>query len=50
MLYTVECTYNDPQSEGDWNEFYSLEKLPALVSVTGFSTSQRFRALAGIYQ
>lgn len=45
MLYTVECTYNDPKSEEVWNEFYSLEKLPALLSVTGFSTSQRFRAL-----
>jgi len=45
MFYTVECSYTDPRSEGDWNEFYSQEKLPALVSVTGFSTSQRFRAL-----
>lgn len=45
MLYTVECSYNDPESEEAWNEFYSLEKLPSLVSVTGFSTSQRFRAL-----
>ncbi|WP_413732145.1 sugar ABC transporter [Sodalis sp. RH20] len=45
MLYIVECTYANPGSEEDWNEFYSREKLPALVSVTGFSTSQRFRAL-----
>jgi len=45
MFYTVECTYTDPRSEEDWNEFYSQEKLPALVSVSGFSTSQRFRAL-----
>ncbi|GAA3906219.1 hypothetical protein GCM10022405_34320 [Gibbsiella dentisursi] len=45
MLYTVECTYNDAKSEENWNEFYSQEKLPALVSVTGFSTSQRFQAL-----
>lgn len=44
MLYIVECTYNDPKSEEAWNKFYSLEKLPALVSVSGFSTSQRFRA------
>ncbi|WJV67783.1 sugar ABC transporter [Pectobacteriaceae bacterium CE70] len=45
MFYTVECTYTDPDSETGWNEFYSSEKLPALVSVTGFSTSQRFRAI-----
>ncbi|MBV8043076.1 sugar ABC transporter [Pluralibacter sp.] len=45
MLYIVECSYNDPGSEEAWNEFYSKEKLPALVSVTGFSSSQRFRAV-----
>ncbi|KKI44893.1 hypothetical protein [Hafnia alvei] len=44
MFYTVECSYNDPDSEDEWNEFYSQEKLPALISVIGFSTSQRFRA------
>lgn len=46
MFYIVECSYNDPQSEAEWNAFYSQEKLPALVSVNGFSTSQRFRALS----
>ncbi|MFS2225127.1 sugar ABC transporter [Pantoea sp. B65] len=45
MFYIVECSYTDPKSEEEWNEFYSDEKLPALVSVTGFSTSQRFQAL-----
>ncbi len=45
MFYIVECSYNDPKSESEWNEFYSQEKLPALVSVTGFSNSQRFRAV-----
>lgn len=45
MFYTVECSYNDPQSEAEWNAFYSQEKLPALISVSGFSTSQRFRAV-----
>lgn len=45
MLYFVECSYRDPESEGEWNEFYSREKLPALVSVTGFRSSQRFRAI-----
>ncbi|WP_336709112.1 MULTISPECIES: sugar ABC transporter [unclassified Cedecea] len=45
MLYTVECSYTHPESEDEWNGFYSKEKLPALVSVTGFSTSQRFKAL-----
>lgn len=46
MLYIVECTYADPESEASWNAFYSQQKLPALVSVTGFSSSQRFRALS----
>ncbi|MGE0970568.1 sugar ABC transporter [Klebsiella sp. WOUb02] len=45
MLYIVECTYTDPTSETEWNDFYTREKLPALLSVDGFSSSQRFRAL-----
>lgn len=45
MLYTVECSYTDPTSEAEWNDFYTRVKLPALLSVDGFSTSQRFRAL-----
>ncbi|HAT1619997.1 TPA: sugar ABC transporter [Raoultella planticola] len=45
MLYTVECNYTDPDSEQEWNAFYSQEKLPALISVTGFRSSQRFKAL-----
>lgn len=44
MIYTVECSFADPDSEAEWNDFYSLEKLPALISVTGFHTSQRFRS------
>ena len=45
MLYTVECSFSDPATEAEWNDFYSVEKLPALISVNGFITSQRFRAL-----
>ncbi len=45
MFYTVECSYNDPESEAEWNAFYSQQKLPALISVNGFVTSQRFRAI-----
>ena len=45
MLYTVECNYTDPESEQEWNTFYSQQKLPALISVAGFSSSQRFKAL-----
>ncbi len=47
MIYTVECSFADPGSEAEWNDFYSLDKLPALISVTGFQTSQRFKALSG---
>lgn len=46
MLYIVECSYADPESEASWNTFYSQHKLPALVSVSGFCASQRFRALS----
>ncbi|MFZ4878280.1 sugar ABC transporter [Janthinobacterium sp. Mn2066] len=46
MIYTVECSFADPASEAQWNDFYSLEKLPALISVSGFHTSQRFQALS----
>jgi len=45
MIYTVECSFADPDSEAEWNNFYSLDKLPALISVSGFHTSQRFKAL-----
>lgn len=46
MIYTVECSFADPGSEAEWNDFYSLDKLPALISVSGFRTSQRFKALS----
>lgn len=46
MVYTVECSFAHPGSEAEWNDFYSLEKLPALISVSGFHTSQRFKALS----
>jgi hypothetical protein len=45
MIYTVECSFADPVYEAEWNDFYNLSKLPALISVTGFHTSQRFKAL-----
>jgi hypothetical protein len=48
MIYTVECSYADPGSEAEWNDFYSLDKLPALISVSGFHTSQRFKALGRV--
>jgi hypothetical protein len=46
MIYTVECSFADAGSEAEWNDFYSLDKLPALISVSGFHTSQRFKALS----
>jgi len=45
MIYTVHCDYNDGLSEEEWNKFYSLNKLPSLISTTGFKTSQRFKSL-----
>ncbi|KIZ40996.1 MULTISPECIES: hypothetical protein [Rhodopseudomonas] len=47
MIYTVECSFADLGSETEWNDFYSLDKLRALISVSGFHTSQRFKALRG---
>ncbi|WP_322044565.1 sugar ABC transporter [Paraburkholderia sp. J67] len=46
MIYTVECSFADPLSEAGWNDFYSHEKLPALISVKGFHASQRFKSLS----
>lgn len=46
MIYTVECSFTNPASEAEWNDFYTQEKLPALISVSGFHTSQRFKALS----
>jgi len=43
VLYTVECSFVDPKFESEWNDFYTLDKLPKLISVPGFFTSQRFR-------
>jgi hypothetical protein len=48
MIYTVECSFTDPAAEDGWNAFYSDEKLPALISVRGFLTSQRFKLSEGI--
>lgn len=45
MLYTVHCNYKDTTSEKEWNYFYSQNKLPSLISTTGFETSQRFRSV-----
>ena len=47
MIYTVECSFTDPTAEDGWNVFYSDEKLPALISVRGFLTSQRFKLSEG---
>ncbi|HEY9307178.1 MAG TPA: hypothetical protein VIP82_05180 [Microbacterium sp.] len=46
MIYTVECSFAEPAREDEWNEFYSDLKLPALISVPGFHTSQRFKAIS----
>lgn len=47
MIYAVECSFADLATEAEWNDFYSRIKLPALISVSGFRTSQRFRAVGG---
>lgn len=39
MFYIVECSYTDPRTEEEWNDFYNQQKLPALLSVSGFHCS-----------
>ena len=46
IYYFVECSYNDPDTEVEWNAYYNFQKIPALLSVDGFMTSQRFRAVS----
>lgn len=43
MIYLVECDFSDPVREAEWNAFYDRTKLPALLSVAGFHSSQRFK-------
>jgi len=45
MIYVVECDFSDPAREAEWNAFYDRVKLPALLSVAGFQSSQRFKRL-----
>lgn len=45
MIYTVECGFADPSREAEWNAWYSGPKLDELLSVPGFLSAQRFRAL-----
>ena len=45
MIYMVECGFNDPSRENEWNDHYSGPKLDNVLKVPGFKTSQRFVAL-----
>lgn len=45
MIYTVECAFTVPDREAEWNTYYNGEKLDSLLTVPGFRTSQRFRAI-----
>lgn len=49
MIYSVECGFAHPAREAEWNAFYSHDKLPALIAVPGFISSQRFRLLRGTH-
>jgi hypothetical protein len=48
MIYMVECAFTDPAREQAWNAFYDEDKLPTLLALPGFRTSQRFRALTDL--
>lgn len=45
MLYMAECRFTDPTREDAWNEWYGGKRLDELLSVPGFRTSQRFKAV-----
>lgn len=45
MLYMVECRFTDPAREPAWNTWYGGVRLDELLSVPGFTGSQRFIAL-----
>jgi hypothetical protein len=45
MLYMVECDISDRHVEAEWNAYYTERKLDEVLSVPGFRTSQRFKAL-----
>jgi len=45
MLYMVECDFEDPAQEIAWNDWYSGQKLAELLMNTGFTATQRFRAI-----
>jgi hypothetical protein len=45
MIYMVECSFTDPQCEQEWSNYYSGPKLDQVLSVPGFKTSQRFKAV-----
>ena len=41
MIYCVELAFSEPAREAEWNAWYSAH-LDILLSITGFSTAQRF--------
>ena len=46
MIYLVACRFtdeSDPARESQWNDYYDGPKLDALLSLDGFTGSQRFR-------
>ena len=45
MLYMAECRFTEPTREDAWNEWYGGRRLDELLSVPGFRTSQRFKAV-----
>jgi hypothetical protein len=47
-IYVVQADYTDPLSEADWNEWYSEVHIPDLLSVPGWLSSQRYRAISGV--
>jgi len=48
MLYIAECRFTDPAREAAWNEWYGGRRLDELLSVPGFRTSQRFKAVTPV--
>ncbi|WHZ00881.1 hypothetical protein QNH48_17725 [Neobacillus sp. YX16] len=45
VLYVVRCNFNDPETEEEWNKWYSTWKRDALLGVPGFRNVKRWRAV-----
>lgn len=44
-LYVVRCNFSDESLEADWNEWYDTEHSPRMLTLPGFRSVTRYRAV-----